>query len=119
MIIRFLLLTMAIVLIGCSSIREIKMKKQAIEQGVPSTVDWIGGKDGGEWVNFTFETDSLFHIDTYSDYTYEKKVRFSFVKICVDISERQIRKEFQFTNGQMVIWKNGGKVENCVNLVSE
>ena len=103
-------------MIGCSSVKEKRMLKKAVQDGVPKTARWIGGKDGGEWVNFTFN-DSIFHIDTYNDFTHQFKLRYTYKIVCPEISTKKIKKSFMYTNGYKVVWDTRNSAYSCIKLV--
>jgi hypothetical protein len=105
-------------LFGCKTIREAKMLKVAVKQGVPETSEWIGGKDGGEWVNFIVKNDTL-HIDTYNDFTNQFKTRYTYKINCESSNEKQIRRAFKFTNGEKVFWDTKRETFNCLEFIEK
>ncbi len=114
----YFLLSFVFVLTSCYTIREKKMLKVACEHGVPKSSIWVGGKDGGEWVNFTFNEDSTFAIDTYNDYTYKRNNRYKFKIICSGVTVEEIKNSFDFTNGLFVVWKKNNRINQCVEQLS-
>ena len=106
-------------LFGCKTIREAKMLKEAVKQGVPETSQWVGHKDGGVWVNFVFEQDSVFHIDTYNDYTNQFGSRFTYKVVCPSIQEKEIKKAFKHTGVKEVTWKKDSKVYPCLEFIEK
>ncbi len=93
------------------------MLKKAIKQGVPETSKWVGGQDGGEWVNFVFAQDSIFYIDTYNDYALEFNCRYTYKITCPLVKEKEVRKAFKFTNGAHVIWDEETEVYKCIEFI--
>lgn len=112
-------ITLLLLVTSCSIIKEKWLLKKAHQQGVPKTSVWVGGQDGGEWVNFTFFKDSLFVIDTYNDYTNELNNSYQFKITCPYIKEKDIKKAFDFTNGIYVVWKKESEVSQCVEIISK
>lgn len=105
--------------LGCRMVREKQMLEIAMTQGVPKTSTWVGHKDGGQWVNFVFEKDSVFHIDTYNDHTNELSCRYTYRVICSSIQKKEIQKAFKFTNGDKVFWRTESKVYPCLKFIKK
>lgn len=107
-------------LFGCKTIRETKMLKEAVKQGVPETSMWVGHKDGGQWVSFVFtQNDSIFHIDTYNDYTNEFGSRYTYKVVCPSIKEKEIRKAFISTGIKEAFWDTKSIVFKCLEFIEK
>lgn len=114
---RIFIFTILLSSFSCSVMKEKRMLKNAVNHGVPKTSKWVGGKDGGEWVNFIFSDDNIFYIDTYNDFTFRLNKRFTYKRICSTVKEEEIKQTFRFTNGVEVFWDTISETYRCIKLM--
>lgn len=62
-----LLLVLMIVACQCSLAGQRTQRDNRMKLKIPDTAKWLGGKDGGVWVNITIESINLFSIRIYNE----------------------------------------------------
>jgi hypothetical protein len=101
----------------CVSTRETKMLKK-MENKIPSTSRWLGGKDGGVWVNITMLPQNTFEIFVYNDFTGNKVTELTFSYTCQNINENLIVSALSgFGNG--LIWHSDSPITKCIKLIEK
>lgn len=99
---------------GCTTMREAKMLKK-MEGKIPSSSKWLGGADGGVWVNIIMLSKNNFDIIVYNDYTGSKITELNYSYTCSVINEKLIFKALNtFANG--LHWKADNPVSKCITL---
>ena len=111
---KFSILILFILLQGCTSLREVKMLK-IMNGKVPSTSKWLGGRDGGVWVNIAILSDNTFKIFVYNDNSGQEIVELTYLHNCANINEKLIFKALNsFADGLQ--WKANNSITKCVIL---
>jgi len=117
MVVKFYISLFAVLFLfiqGCTTAREAKMLKK-MDGIVPATSKWLGGKDGGVWVNIAILPKNTFEIIIYNDYTGKKIAELVYEYTCANIDEKLIFKALSgFGNGLQ--WVPDNPITKCVNL---
>jgi hypothetical protein len=112
------LVTFLILLQGCFSIREAKMLKE-MNGKVPASSKWIGGKDGGVWIDVKMKVDSIALISVFNDYNGKKIADYYYKSTCLDINEKRILKALQGCCGPGLWWNLNDPITKCLKQLEK
>lgn len=99
---------------GCYSLRERKMLKQ-LNGKIPATSKWLGGKDGGKWVNIIILPQNTIELFVYNDFTGEKIAELVYESSCSKINEKLVLEALNFYADGMH-WRSDKAITKCIKL---
>ncbi len=99
---------------GCTTLHEGRMLKK-MEGKIPATSKWLGGRDGGVWVNITLLPQNIIEISVYNDFTGTKISELTYEHSCKNINEKLVFKALNyFADG--IKWYPNNSITKCVKL---
>lgn len=103
---------------SCTAFREAKMLKQ-MDDKVPATSKWLGGVDGGVWVDIKAVSETSFNIFVFNDFTGEKINEFFYEHNCSSIDEKIIFNALNAYTGLELLWDTKNPITNCTRLIKQ
>lgn len=109
-----IVLFFSVLLQGCLCTREAKMLKK-MNGKIPASSRWLGGKDGGKWVNISVRSQNIIEIVVYNEFSGTKITELFYEHRCPNINEKLVFEALNYFADGMH-WDTINPISKCINI---